>query len=273
MRLLSTLLLSVFSFAAVAQAAAPSAASAKFSKLCEDFIHETLALSPATASQVGYHQHVDPTTGKTVALDALLDDVSPAGIALQRSVYAHWRERFHTEVSKASLNPQDAADWQLIDDQIALSLLEFDRIQSFRHNPTGYVELIGSALFQPLTDDFGPENVRLEDVLSRIAAIPVFLDQARAQLSDSDPIFIKVAVEENEGNIALIQDTIANAVKTDPKLRPASIRLRLPPSPRSRVFRSGSTPISRAKNRSHLAPRQRVLRGKISARHADRHHA
>jgi len=194
-------------------------ASAKFAKLSEEFIHETLALSPSTASQAGYHQHVDPKTGKTIALDALLDDVSAAGIAEQRRVYAQWRERFCTETPLDSLGVEDGADWQLIDDQISLGLLELDRIQDYKHNPTVYVELLGGALFQPLTDDFAPEDVRLGDILYRIAASPRFLDQARSQLVDADPIFIKVAIEENDGNIDLIQNTIAPAIPAGSKLK------------------------------------------------------
>ena len=194
-----------------------AAANAKFAKLSEDFIHETLALSPSSASQAGYHQHVDPKTGKTIALDALLDDVSPAGIAEQRRVYAEFRERFRKETPLAPLNVEDAADWQLIDDQIALNLLEFDRIQNYKHNPTGYVELLGSALFQPLTDDYAPQDVRLGHILSRVAAIPRFLDQARSELVDADPIFVKVAIEENNGNVDLIQSAIAAAIPAGSK--------------------------------------------------------
>ncbi len=194
-------------------------ANAKFAKLSEEFIHETLALSPSSASQAGYHQHVDPKTGKTIALDALLDDVSAAGVAEQRRVNAQWRERFRTETPLASLGVEDAADWQLIDDQIALTLLELDRIQNYKHNPTFYVELLGGALFQPLTDDFAPEDVRLGHILSRIAASPHFLDQARSQLVDADPIFIKVAIEENDGNIDLIENTIAPAIPAGSKLK------------------------------------------------------
>jgi uncharacterized protein (DUF885 family) len=193
--------------------------NANFAKLSEEFIHETLALSPSSASQAGYHQHVDPKTGKTIALDALLDDVSVAGIAEQRGLYAHWRERFHAETPLASLGIEDAADWQLIDDQIALSLLEFDRIHNYKHNPTVYVELLGAALFQPLTDDYAPEDVRLSHILSRIAGTPHFLDEARGQLVDADPIFIKVAIEENDGNIDLIQTTIAPAIPAGSKLK------------------------------------------------------
>jgi uncharacterized protein (DUF885 family) len=197
----------------------PALANAKFAKLSEDLIHDTLALSPASASQAGYHQHVDPKTGKTIALDALLDDVSAVGMAEQHRVYAEWRERFRTETPLSSLGVEDAADWQLIDDQIAFNLLELDRIQSYKHNPTAYVELLGGALFQPLTDDYAPEDVRLGHILSRIAATPRFLDQARSQLVDADPIFIKVAIEENDGNVDLIQSSIAAAIPAGSKLK------------------------------------------------------
>jgi uncharacterized protein (DUF885 family) len=219
MRFLPAVACLVISCATMAQSANNSAdAGAKFSQLSEDFIHETLALSPSSASQAGYHKHVDPKTGKTIALDALLDDMSPSGMAEQRRVYTAWQQRFHAETPVASVGIEDAADWHLIDDQISFNLLELDRIQSYKHNPTIYVELLGSALFQPLTDDYAPQDVRLSDILSRVAATPRFLTQARSELVDADPIFIKVAVEENDGNIDMIQNLIANAAKGNAKL-------------------------------------------------------
>lgn len=208
----------LISSALLAQTSASSAA-AKFARLSEEFIHETLALAPSAASQAGYHQHVDPKTGKTIALDALLDDVSAAGMAEQRRVYAGWRERFRTETPLNSLGVEDAADWRLIDDQIALNLLELDRIRDYQHNPTVYVELLGGALFQPLTDEYAPKDVRLGHILSRLAAIPRFLAQARGELLDADPIFIKAAVEENDGNIDLIRNTVAPAIPAGSKLK------------------------------------------------------
>lgn len=225
-------LLAMFVLGATAHAAqgGPPAqqANANFAKLSEQFIHETLALSPSSASQAGYHKHVDPKTGKTIALDSLLDDVSSEGMATRRQVYAQWRERFHTETPVASLGAEDAADWRLIDDQIGLNLLELDRIQNYKHNPTVYVESLGSALFQPLTDEYAAEDVRLGDVLSRVRATPKFLEQARSELVDSDPIFLRVAVEENEGNVDLIQDTIAAAVSKHPELKARFDQVRPP---------------------------------------------
>src|SRR5258708_7214535 len=213
----------LLSTALLAHAAAPHGAAVEagtqFAQLCEVFIHETLALSPSWASQAGYHKHYDAKSGKPIELDALLDDVSAAGVAEQRRVYAHWREVFRRQTPLAALDPENAADWKLIDDQIGRQLLEFDRIQDYRHNPTEYVELLGAALFQPLTDEYAAREVRLGHILSRLAATPHFLDQARSVLVDADPIFMKVAIEENDGNVDLIQSTIADAVKADPKLK------------------------------------------------------
>jgi len=214
-----TLLISSVMFAQNQSPNAGGAANEKFAKLSEEFIHTTLALTPSNASQAGYHSHLDPKTGKTVPLDALLDDVSVAGVAEQRRVYVEFRERFRTETPVASLGPEDAADWRLIDDQIGQQLLELDRIQNYKHNPTVYVETLGSAIFQPFTDDYAAEDVRLGDILSRIAATPRFLEQAKSQLVDSDPIFVKVAVEENDGNIDLIESTIGGAIKAGSPLK------------------------------------------------------
>jgi uncharacterized protein (DUF885 family) len=184
--------------------------SKKFAELSDRFMKDSLALSPTGASQAGYHMHVDPKTDKKIELDAELDDMSLKAMDEQRAFYASWRERFRTETPLASLGPQDAADWQLIDDQIGLNLLEFDKIQNYRHNPTVAVEMIGNALFLPLTQSYAPLEVRVGHVLSRVRQIPRLIDQVKAYLSDADPIFISTAINENEGNIDLIQNDIGN---------------------------------------------------------------
>jgi len=180
---------------------------------------DSLALSPTSASQAGYHKHVDAKTGKTIELDALLDDFSLESVAAQRAFYEQWRERFRKETPVSALDAQDAADWQLIDDQIGLNLLEFDKIQSYRHNPTLAVELIGNALFLPLTQDYASHDIRVGHVLSRVSAIPVLLNQVKQYLSDADPIFISTAVQENDGNIDLIENTIAAEIPAGSPLK------------------------------------------------------
>src|SRR6202041_3757796 len=77
--------------------------SPKFAALSDRFMKDSLALSPSSASQAGYHKYIDPKTGKTLELDALLDDMSLESIAAQRAFYAQWRERFRNETPVSAL--------------------------------------------------------------------------------------------------------------------------------------------------------------------------
>ncbi|MFY9804658.1 MAG: DUF885 domain-containing protein [Candidatus Acidiferrales bacterium] len=199
--------------------ASRAAAAQKFAALSDQFMKESLALSPTSASAAGYHVHHDAATGKDIELDALLDDLSLASIARQRDFYATWRERFRKETPLTTLDAEDAADWQLIDDQIGLSLLEFDKIQSYRHNPTVVVELIGNALFLPLTQNYAPHDVRVGHVLSRVRQIPQLLNEVKPYLTDADPVWVATAVEENAGNIDLIENTIAQEIPVGSPLK------------------------------------------------------
>jgi uncharacterized protein (DUF885 family) len=201
-----------------ASASGPSA-SQKFSDLSDRFMKESLVLSPSSASAAGYHSYVDPKTGKTIELDALLDDMSLKFLAEEREFYERWRDRFRKETPRSALGAQDAADWQLIDDQIGLNLLEFDQIQNCRHNPTVVVELIGNALFLPLTQTYAPKEIRLGHVLSRVRQIPRLLEQTKQYLGDADPIFIKTAIQENDGNVDLIENTIAKEIAAGSPLK------------------------------------------------------
>lgn len=203
-------------FAAVSEGAD---GSAKFASMVDTFMKDSLVLSPGTASQAGYHKHTDPKTGKVIELDAMLDDLSAKGIADQKAFYQNWREKFHKETPLASLGPEDAADWQLIDDQIALQLLEFNKIQNYKHNPTSGVELIGSAIFQPLTEDYASKETRLGHILSRIGQLPRFLNDQKAVLDDANPIFVKTAIDENEGNVDLIEHTVKDEIPSASPLK------------------------------------------------------
>ena len=69
---------------------------------------------------------------------------------------------------------------------------------------------MGNALFLPLTQDYASKEVRVGHVISRIGQIPRVLDQAKSVLTDADPIFISTAVEENEGNVNLVDSVAAD---------------------------------------------------------------
>ena len=123
------------------------------SSLTDDFVYGSLALSPVGATAAGYHEH------KGVKLDEQIDDFSAAGIDQQHKFYSDFHNRL-AAIQQDSLSAEDRADYQIIDNQVNLSLLELDKIQSYRHNPTVYVELVGNALFNPFVLEYAPLDQR-----------------------------------------------------------------------------------------------------------------
>ena len=184
------------------------APSPSFDSLAEEFVFGTLALSPVGATQVGYHQH------KGVSLDESLDDFSGQGVAKQREFYADFNGRL-AKLDAAKLSAEERVDLQIMKDQITLGLLELDRIQSYRHNPTVYVELIGNALFSPFVLEYAPKPQRIRHIIARIGKIPALLDQARQNLDNPPAIWTTVAADENLGSIDLIDKEIRAAVPDD----------------------------------------------------------
>jgi len=168
-----------------------------FSKLTEDFVYGSLALSPVSATQAGYHEH------QGVRLDEKLDDYSPAGIEEARKFYSGFHDRL-AAIDPQGLSPEERADYQIIQNAVDLVLLDLQQIQSYRHNPTVYVELVGNALFNPFVLEYAPLETRFQHIIQRLSRVPALMDQAKMNLADSPEVWNRVAREENDGNLDLI---------------------------------------------------------------------
>ena len=181
-----------------------------FSKLTEDFVYGSLALSPVSATQAGYHEH------QGVKLDEKLDDFSPSGVEASRKFYAGFKDRL-AAIDQQTLSAEERADYQIMQNAIELSLLDLQQVQSYRHNPTTYVELTGNALFTPFVLEYAPVDVRFGHIIQRLSQVPLLVDQAKMNLADSPEVWTRVAREENDGNIDLIDKTLRAKVPANLK--------------------------------------------------------
>ena len=172
-----------------------------FSKITEDFVYGSLALSPVSATQAGYHEH------QGVRLDEKLDDFSASGIEASRKFYAGFHDQL-AAIDPQTLSPEERADYQIIQNAADLSLLDLQQIQSYRHNPTVYVELVGNSLFNPFVLEYAPFDTRFRHIIQRLSQIPALMDQAKMNLADSPEVWNRVAREENDGTIGLIDKTL-----------------------------------------------------------------
>lgn len=184
-----------------------------FEELTREFVFTTLAMSPVTATGAGYHVH------QGVRLDELLDDYSEAALARQRLWYRAFRQRLLRDVDLAALSAEQQADFEIIRNEIDWKLLELEAIRNYQRNPTLYVELIGTALFDPFVREYAPKAERFRHIIARLRRVPALLEQARANLTSAPEVWNRVAREENEGNIALIDRTLREAAP--PELRAA----------------------------------------------------
>ena len=180
---------------------AASSTATDFERLTDDFLYGSLALSPVNATQAGYHQH------DGVQLDEQLDDFSTAGIEAQRKFYEGLKTRIDS-LNPASLDKEQRADLDIMKNQINLALLELNTIESYKHNPTVYVELAGNAVFTPYMLNYAPKEKRFQQITRRLEKFPALFDQPKANLTDAPEVWNRVAREENDGTIGLIDNTL-----------------------------------------------------------------
>jgi uncharacterized protein (DUF885 family) len=181
-----------------------------FDKLTQDFLYGSLALSPVSATATGYHSH------NGVPLDELVDDYSAGGLDQQRNFYKDFQQRIAT-LDVTTLDKEQRVDLDIMKSNIDLALLELDTIQSYKHNPTVYVELAGNALYTPYMLNYAPIEKRFGHIIKRLERIPAMFDQAKANLVDAPEVWNRVAREENDGNIGLIDKTLRDAAPESQK--------------------------------------------------------
>ena len=197
---------------AAAAAPKPDAAGGPFEQLVDDFVFGTLALSPTAATSFGYHVH------HGAALDDMLDDFSPAGLAASRELLHEMDARI-AKLDVASLDAEQRADIDIMHNAIGASRLDLDEIQSYRHNPTTYVELLGNGLYTPYVLQYAPIGERYRHIINRLNKVPELIRQAEANLQDSPEIWNRVAREENAGNVSLIDTTLRADCPSDVRMR------------------------------------------------------
>jgi len=106
--------------------------SEKLAQISEEFVFGSLAFSPSAATAAGLREY------QGLKLDEMLDDVSPAALDKQRRFYEKYRDRL-AAIKPATLSSEEQADYSILQNQIGLSLLDFQDIHSFSHSPQLYV--------------------------------------------------------------------------------------------------------------------------------------
>jgi len=177
----------------------------KLTALSEEFVYGSLAFSPSAATAAGLHQYQKQN------FDEMLDDFGAQSLAKQRTFHEKFGDRL-ADLKTGELTPEDRADLTILQDQIALNLLDLTEIHSHLHSPQLYVETLGNALFAPYVLEYAPKPDRIRHIIARLQKVPLYLDQASTNLVSAPDVWNRVAIEENQGNINLVDKEIRAGV-------------------------------------------------------------
>ena len=177
----------------------------KLAQISEEFVYGALAFSPSAATGAGLH------TYQGMKLDEMLDDASAAAMEKQRKFYEKYRDQL-ASIKTGELDAEEKADYTIIQNQIALALLDLTELHPEMHAPQTYVETLGNALFNEFVLEYAPLPDRLRQIIARLQKVPLFLDTAATNLVAAPDVWTKVAIEENQGNINLVDKEIRAAI-------------------------------------------------------------
>jgi len=181
-----------------------------FYERAERYLDGMLRQNPYLATLLGYH-----------AYDPLLDDMSPGGIAARIGFYREARRDF-SSVARETLSLGAAIDLDLIVSDVEAALFSLEELRTHERDPQIYNEIIGfGSLYLTILEPGSPAwPERLAALLSRMRALPRFLDDARRNLREPSMVVTRFIIEQNRGNIAFFEQVAPPLFDACPDLKP-----------------------------------------------------
>jgi uncharacterized protein (DUF885 family) len=156
------------------------------SALSEEFVEVLCRLDPVAATSMGIHDY-----------DDRFPDDSRAGFEERLAWLRDLSARLDAQVSADSLPQAHRVDHLLLRSRIDAMRFHLESLPALARNPVRFTETAMQGVFLLLERPFAPLDERKELVLSRLLAIPDYLERARADLDAVPPLFAELAREVN----------------------------------------------------------------------------
>ena len=156
------------------------------SALSEEFVEVICRLDPVAATAMGIHDY-----------DDRFPDDSPAGVEERRAWLRDLSARLEAGIDTTQLPHAQHVDHLLLRSRIDAMRFYLESLPALAHNPVRFTETAMQGIFLLLERPFAPMDERKELLLSRLLAIPDYLEGARASLEKVPPVFAEMARELN----------------------------------------------------------------------------
>jgi uncharacterized protein (DUF885 family) len=141
-----------------------------FPALVDELLDRYFALYPASATEIGNHDH-----------DGEWPDLSDDGVAERLAFLTDAQVRL-AELDPAALSRDEQIDRRILEETIAAVRFDEEALRERTWSPLSYVYLFGGGLFGLVSREFAPLEVRLNSALSRLDGLPAALEAATATL-------------------------------------------------------------------------------------------
>ncbi len=167
----------------------------------DDYFHAAFEASPSRGTSAGLHQY-----------DNRLEDGSAEAVKKRVETVKALQARLD-KLRAGTLTEGEAIDAQVLDGQLKSELLELDTLQSWRHNPMGYIGGPAGSIDDLMKRDFAPAAMRLRSVIARLKAAPAMFEAMRANVVNPPREFTDLAIRMGQGSIGFFKDTVRDWAK------------------------------------------------------------
>ena len=177
----------------------------KFETLARDYLERYLELNPETATILGDHRY-----------DHRLNDYGAAGVGDRLDFNKKSLESLE-RIDPRKLGTANRIDYAILKNNIESSIFELETLRPLEWNPLAYN--VGGAIYSLLAREFAPLEQRLLSVRHRLEAVPEVVALAKANLKNPPRVHTETAIQQNQGNIALIGEGLDHFLEQAPELR------------------------------------------------------
>jgi uncharacterized protein (DUF885 family) len=168
-----------------------------FENFVEDYFQAAFEFSPTNAVGQGFH-----------AYDGRIELRNEAAYQARLAGQQGFRLRLDRLMPQLQ-TANEKIDATMISNDIDSDLLQLQTLQSWRHNPMGYVGLPGSAIDAMMKRDFAPALQRLENATERLEGVPAILQAMRDNVSNPPKEFTDIAIQIAAGSVSYFKNDVA----------------------------------------------------------------
>lgn len=176
-----------------------------FTALSEEFVELFMKHHPVAATEAGIHDY-----------DHLLPDDTPDGLRARAAWLRDLDQRLVASVPWDELPLEPRVDFALLRSRIAALKADLEEVKVCQKNPGIYLDRAFNAVHLLLARSFAPLDERKEAAVSRLMAIPEYLDSVRPNLQQVPPVLLASSLEMAAHGPTFVDEVVRTLLRQFP---------------------------------------------------------